>query len=117
MAARSGWSVRPAGAPVLRSVYRLSRTTGHPAAQPEVTRRSEHKLISFRGTIPSMFTYFISLFFCSALAFTATAQTFPALTYSSFLRNNFTPRAIATDSAGNIYVAGGAILDESTAQN
>jgi uncharacterized protein (TIGR03437 family) len=64
-----------------------------------------------------MFTYFISLLFCSALAFTAAAQTFPALTYSSFLRNNFTPRAIATDFAGNIYMTGGAILDESTAQS
>jgi hypothetical protein len=36
----------------------------------------------------------------------ASAATIPVLTYSTYLRDSFTPEAIATDSAGNIYVAG-----------
>src|SRR6476660_4895618 len=57
-----------------------------------------------------------SLFFYSGLAFAATAPTFPALTYSTYLRDNFTPHAIATDSSGNIYMAGNAIVDPSSSQ-
>jgi uncharacterized protein (TIGR03437 family) len=63
-----------------------------------------------------MFTRLISLFFCSGLAFAASAPTFPALKYSTYLRDRFTPNAIATDSSGNIYLAGNAIVDPSTSQ-
>ncbi len=44
------------------------------------------------------------------------AASFPVLTYSTYLRDNFTPNAIATDSSGNIYIAGNAIVDPSTSQ-
>jgi uncharacterized protein (TIGR03437 family) len=57
-----------------------------------------------------------SLLLCAALGFAAAAPTFPALTYSTYLRDNFTPTAIATDSSGNIYLAGNAIVDPSTSQ-
>src|ERR1700733_58734 len=63
-----------------------------------------------------MFIRSLSLFFYSGLAFAATAPTFPVLTYSTYLRDSFTPNAIATDSSGNIYLAGNAIVDPSTSQ-
>src|SRR5258708_7258816 len=63
-----------------------------------------------------MFTRLISLFFYSGLVFAATAATFPALTYSTYLRDSFKPNAIATDSSGNIYLAGNAIVDPLTSQ-
>ena len=58
----------------------------------------------------------LSILVCSRLAFAATAPTFPALTYSTYLRDSFTPTAIATDSSGNIYLAGNAIVDASSTQ-
>jgi len=63
-----------------------------------------------------MFIRLLSFFLCSGLAFTATGPSFPALTYSTYLRDNFTPAAIATDSSGNIYMAGNAIVDPATMQ-
>lgn len=63
-----------------------------------------------------MFTRSVSLFFYSGLAFAAAAPTFPALTYSTYLRDRFTPNAIATDPSGNIYLAGNAIVDPLTSQ-
>src|SRR3984957_1771065 len=63
-----------------------------------------------------MFIRSALLFFCAGLAFAATAPTFPALTYSTYLRGSFTPNAIATDSSGNIYLAGNAIVNASTSQ-
>jgi uncharacterized protein (TIGR03437 family) len=62
-----------------------------------------------------MFIRSLPLFLYSGLAFAATAPTFPALTYSTYLRDNFTPAAIATDSSGNIYMAGTAVLDNNQA--
>ena len=56
------------------------------------------------------------LFLCSGLAFAASAATFPQLTYSTYLRDSFTPTAIATDASGNIYMAGTAVVDPSTMQ-
>lgn len=44
------------------------------------------------------------------------ASTTPALIYSTYLRDSFTPNAIATDSAGNIYLAGSAIVDTADRQ-
>lgn len=41
---------------------------------------------------------------CSVLAFAASALAFPSLTYSTYLRDSFTPKAITTDSAGNVYM-------------
>ena len=38
------------------------------------------------------------------------------LAYSTYLRDGFTPKAIAADSAGNIYVAGNAVLDSQSPQ-
>jgi Na+(H+)/acetate symporter ActP len=40
----------------------------------------------------------------------AASPSFPVLTYSTYLRNGLTPSAIATDSAGNIYLAGNATV-------
>ncbi len=45
------------------------------------------------------------------------ASTFPVLTYSTYLRDGFAPKAIATDSSGNIYLAGNAIVDPATSQS
>jgi len=50
------------------------------------------------------------------LAFAA-SPSFPVLTYSTYLRDSFTPKAIATDSSGNIYVAGNAIVDPGNLQS
>jgi hypothetical protein len=58
----------------------------------------------------------LSIFLCSGLALTASAPTFPVLTYSTYLRESFTPIAIATDSAGNIYMAGSAAVNGTTTQ-
>jgi uncharacterized protein (TIGR03437 family) len=35
----------------------------------------------------------------------------PVLTYSTYLRDGFTPNAITTDSSGNIYLAGNLVVD------
>ncbi len=53
--------------------------------------------------------------FCSGLTLAATPS-YPVLTYSTYLRDSFTPNAIATDAAGNIYMAGNAIVDPATSQ-
>lgn len=39
------------------------------------------------------------------------ATSYPSLAYSTYLRDHFTPTAIATDSSGNIYLAGNAAVD------
>jgi uncharacterized protein (TIGR03435 family) len=57
-----------------------------------------------------------TFFLYAALAVAASAATFPALTYSTYLRDSFTPKAIATDSSGNIYIAGYAIVDPAALQ-
>jgi uncharacterized protein (TIGR03437 family) len=57
----------------------------------------------------------LSLFFFSGVAWSA--PSYPVLTYSTYLRDSFTPKAIATDSSGNIYIAGNAIVDPATSQN
>ena len=58
----------------------------------------------------------LSFFLSSGLAFAASAPTFPVLTYSTYLRDSFTPNAIARDSSGNIYMAGSAVVDAGTSQ-
>ena len=58
-----------------------------------------------------MFIRSVSLFLYSGLALAGAASAFPVLTYSTYLRDGFTPKAIATDSSGNIYMAGNAIVD------
>jgi len=63
-----------------------------------------------------MFVRSLLLFLCSGLAFAASGATSPLLTYSTYLRDSFTPTAIATDSSGNLYMAGTAIVDPSTMQ-
>jgi uncharacterized protein (TIGR03437 family) len=60
---------------------------------------------------------FLRLGFTTGPAFAAPAATFPVLTYSTYLRDSFTPKAIATDSSGNIYLAGNAIVDPGTLQS
>jgi uncharacterized protein (TIGR03437 family) len=62
-----------------------------------------------------MFRHASLLLLFSGLAFAASS--FPVLTYSTYLRDSFTPKAIATDSSGNIYVAGNAIVDPATSQS
>jgi uncharacterized protein (TIGR03437 family) len=56
-----------------------------------------------------------TLLLCSGVAFAA-SPSYPVLTYSTYLRDSFTPNAIATDSAGNVYMAGNAIVDPATSQ-
>ncbi len=63
-----------------------------------------------------MFLRLLPVFVCSRLALAATTPAFPALTYSTYLRDSFTPAAIATDSSGNIYLAGNAIVNASSTQ-
>ena len=58
----------------------------------------------------------LSLFLYSGLAFAAAVSTSPVLTYSTYLRDSFTPSAIATDSSGDIYMTGNAIVDPATGQ-
>ncbi|MGA7236469.1 MAG: SBBP repeat-containing protein [Bryobacteraceae bacterium] len=60
----------------------------------------------------------LTLSFClfSGLVCAATAPSFPVLAYSTYLRDGFTPKAIAADSAGNIYLAGNAVLDPQSPQ-
>ena len=53
----------------------------------------------------------ITLCACAGLTAAATA---PVLTYSTYLRDAFTPNAIAMDSAGNVYLAGSAVIDSVT---
>lgn len=63
--------------------------------------------------------YTLLLSFCSGLAFASgppSAASFPVLKYSTYLRDGFSPKAIATDSSGNIYMAGNAIVDPATSQ-
>jgi len=55
----------------------------------------------------------LSFLLYSGLAF---AASYPVLTYSTYLRDSFTPTAIATDASGNIYMAGNAIVDPATSQ-
>ena len=57
-----------------------------------------------------------TLFFVFSALASAAAATFPALTYSTYLLNNFTPNAIALDPAGNIYLAGNDIVNSETGQ-
>jgi uncharacterized protein (TIGR03437 family) len=57
-----------------------------------------------------------ALLLCAGLAFAADSPAFPVLSYSTYLRDSFTPNAIATDSAGNIYLAGYATVDPSIPQ-
>jgi uncharacterized protein (TIGR03437 family) len=62
-----------------------------------------------------MLIHTLSLFLFSGLAFAA--PTVPVLTYSTYLRDSFTPKAIATDTSGNIYMAGNAIVDPAPSQS
>jgi uncharacterized protein (TIGR03437 family) len=49
-----------------------------------------------------------------ACAWLTAAATAPVLIYSTYLRDAFTPNAIAMDSAGNVYLAGSAVIDPVT---
>jgi len=60
-----------------------------------------------------MLIHSLSLLLSSGLALAGSS---PVLTYSTYLRDSFTPKAIATDSAGNIYLAGNSIVDPATSQ-
>ena len=52
-----------------------------------------------------------------ALAAFSQSTTFtPGLTYSTYLRNGFTPAAVATDPAGNVYLAGSVVTDPASSQ-
>lgn len=53
----------------------------------------------------------LAILFCAGFAALAATPTAPALVYSTYLRDSFTPTAIATDAAGNIYLAGSALVD------
>ncbi|HTB19956.1 MAG TPA: SBBP repeat-containing protein, partial [Bryobacteraceae bacterium] len=53
---------------------------------------------------------------CALVLFSTAAWSASGLTYSTYLREGFTPTAIATDPAGNVYLAGSTIIDPSTSQ-
>lgn len=63
-----------------------------------------------------MFLRLLPALVCSGLPLAAATPALPALTYSTYLRDSFTPTAIATDTAGNIFLAGTAIVDASSTQ-
>ncbi len=54
---------------------------------------------------------------CLFFGVTGAASAYPVLAYSTYLRDSFTPKAIATDASGNIYLAGAAIVDPATSQS
>lgn len=60
---------------------------------------------------------FILLSLLAEFGFADTPPTIPVLVYSTYLRDSFTPTAIASDLAGNIYLAGNAIIDPATSQS
>lgn len=51
-----------------------------------------------------------------ACLFSGILSAFPALAYSTYLRDAFTPQAVAVDAAGDIYLAGNAVVDPVTQQ-
>src|SRR5580704_16087740 len=53
---------------------------------------------------------------CTLILFSAAAWSASRLSYSTYLRDGFTPSAIATDPAGNVYLAGSTIVDPITSQ-
>lgn len=55
--------------------------------------------------------HWLMLSLCAVVADAA-----PALTYSTYLRDSFTPTAVAMDPAGNVYLAGNLSIDPSTRQ-
>jgi hypothetical protein len=61
-------------------------------------------------------THLLPLVLFSGLASAAPTPTLAALTYSTYLRDGFTPNAIATDPSGNIYVAGSILVDPAAFQ-
>src|SRR5579864_981674 len=63
-----------------------------------IQRECYSVVVRVRWRIP-VFLRLLSILVYSSLAFAAAAPTFPALTYSTYLRDSFTPTAIATDAA------------------
>ncbi len=57
-----------------------------------------------------------TLILLATLAFAVPAPSLPVLAYSTYLRENFTPKAIAADSAGNVYLAGDTIVNPANSQ-
>ena len=53
---------------------------------------------------------------CALLLFSSAAWSASSLTYSTYLRDGFTPAAIAMDSAGNVYLTGSATTDRTSSQ-
>jgi uncharacterized protein (TIGR03437 family) len=53
---------------------------------------------------------------CALLLFSSAAWPASSLTYSTYLRDGFTPAAITTDSAGNVYLAGSTTIDRTSSQ-
>jgi uncharacterized protein (TIGR03437 family) len=61
-------------------------------------------------------SYCLALMLCSTYGFGQVPTPAASLTYSTYLRDNFTPTSIATDAAGNIYLAGSAVVDSGANQ-
>ncbi len=57
-----------------------------------------------------------TLVFLACCFLSAVASAAPDLVYSTYLRANFHPNVIATDPAGNIYLAGDVLVDEPARQ-
>ena len=53
---------------------------------------------------------------CALMLFSTAVWSSSGLTYSTYLREGFTPSAIATDAAGDVYIAGSTIVDPTSLQ-
>lgn len=70
--------------------------------------------MTIRACLPVLFLW--PAFAATVAATMPPEPSYPELAYSTYLRDSFTPNAIATDSAGDVYVAGSAVVDPSTGQ-
>lgn len=59
---------------------------------------------------------FARLVFCGVFVLNSAAWCASGLTYSTYLRDGFTPSAVVTDAAGSVYLAGSTIIDEANSQ-
>src|ERR1700722_11747001 len=59
---------------------------------------------------------FPRLVFCAVFVLNSAAWCASGLTYSTYLRDGFTPSTVVTDTVGNVFLAGSTIVDQTTSQ-